>query len=83
MTELEFARAMLAALQTAMLAHVKGRPMRKSYAINNRSIEYSDNADVIRGYQFWQAEVKRAEAVEAVSAGLPNPRRSYVRFSRS
>ena len=82
MSPLEFAKEMVSALQTALLAHAQGNPLKLSYSIGNRSMQFANVADVRKELQHWQTEVSRLSAAEAVAAGLPDPRNRFIRFSR-
>lgn len=82
MSELEFAQAMVSALQTALLAHAQGNPLKLSYSIGNRSMQFANGADVRKELQYWRTEVSRLSAAEAVAAGLPDPRNRYIRLNR-
>lgn len=73
---------MVDALQTALLAHAQGGPMKLSYSIGNRSMQFANGADVRKELQFWRTEVSRLSAAEAVAAGRPDPRNLFVRLNR-
>jgi predicted NAD/FAD-binding protein len=80
--ELTFAREMVTAYQAAVLAHAQGNPVRKSYAIAGRSIEFGDPETCRKELQYWTSEVRKLESIEAVAAGQTNQRRLYIRTSR-
>lgn len=54
----------------------------KSYTIGERSIEFSDETDILKRLSFWQSELSRETAAEKMRAGLKNPRNVYVRMDR-
>lgn len=68
----------LAAIEGVM----EGRTDVDEYAIAGRSVKRMPMADLIRWQKTYLAYRAQAEAEEAVAAGLPNPRRVGVRFSR-
>lgn len=82
MSPLEFAKEMVSALETALLANAQGSPMKLSYSIGNRSMQFANGADVRKELQYWRTEVSRLSAAEAVAAGLPDPRNRFIRLSR-
>jgi hypothetical protein len=54
----------------------------EEYAINGRSLKRTPIKELLELRDRYLAEVRSEEAAQAVSAGLPNPRRVGVRFQR-
>lgn len=78
--ELDFARGMVTKLRDGLEAHATGGGSVQSYSIGTRSVTYRTHEEMVKGYEFWRAQVAKLEAALAVSQGLPNPRRVFVRF---
>jgi hypothetical protein len=51
----------------------------KAYTIAGRSMEFDAAGDILRLVSYWQVEVTREQAAKAVSKGLSDPRRIYLR----
>lgn len=56
-----------------------GRLM-ESYTIGSRSVTFKNSADLEKELRFWQRELMNEQSAAAAARGLPNPRRTYIRF---
>lgn len=71
------------ALDDAKAAFAAWTPTTRRYRIAGREMEFSDTTEIIRVVQYWENEVRREQAAEAMAAGRPNPRKLLVRLGRA
>lgn len=74
------ARKMLARIEAALEAFELGV---KSYEIAGRQLTRRDTPELLVMRDKYRAEVRNEDAVQALAAGLPNPRMARVRFGRA
>lgn len=73
---LEAAKAALATFQSS-----GGRV--RSYTIGGRSLEYADEAALLKAISYWQVQVKIEEAANRRKLGLDDGRRVYLRVGNA
>ena len=75
-----FAQEAIEALQAALLAHYQGNPLRLSYSIGGKAMQFRDIKDVEDSLSRWQSVLKSAEAAERLAVGIPPAGRLMARF---
>jgi hypothetical protein len=70
------------ALAAAKAAYAAWTGTTKSYTIGNRSMTFNSQADIIPTIQYWEMQVQREKRAAAMRAGLPDPRKTFVRLGR-
>lgn len=70
------------ALEEAETALSSWTPTTKSYTIGGRSMTFNSTAEIIPIISYWKNKVQRENRAAAMSAGLPDPRKTFVRLGR-
>lgn len=58
-------------------------PTTRRYSIAGREMEFRAVADILTLLSFWQQEVRREQAAQAIQDGTPTGRKVYVRMGRA
>ena len=70
------------ALDQAKAALAAWTPTTRKYRIGDREMEFAGKADIIGIVSYWQNEIARERRAAALSKGLADPRKTYVRLGR-
>ena len=70
------------ALEQAKAALAAWSPTMRSYTIGSRSMTFSSTAEILPVISYWKIEVQREERAARLAAGLPDPRKTFVRLGR-
>jgi len=70
-------------LKAAYATYTSSQGHIAEYEIAGRRMKFANSGDIIAKLSFWQAELTREKAQKAVAAGLPDPRRIYLRAGRA
>jgi hypothetical protein len=70
------------ALAAAESALASWTPTTRSYTIGNRSMTFSSTTEILPVIGYWKAQVQREKRAAAMRAGLPDPRKTFVRLGR-
>lgn len=72
------------ALDDARAAFAAWSPTTRSYTINGRSMTFNTPAEIIQLIGYWQREVQREQAADAIAAGAGTRRgKVFVRLGRA
>ena len=73
----------VADLKAAYATFVGSQGHIAEYEIAGRRMKFASGADIVQKLSFWQGELSSERAAKAVAAGLPDPRRIYLRVGRA
>ena len=54
----------------------------KRYRIGEREMEFNSRAEIVPVLSYWKAQVQREQRAARMAAGLPDPRKTFVRLGR-
>jgi hypothetical protein len=70
------------ALDQAKAALAAWTPSQRKYRIGEREMEFNSPADIIQAVNYWENQVAREQRAAAISKGLADKRKTYVRLGR-
>ncbi len=70
------------ALDDARTALAAWQPTQRRYKIGEREMEFRSTSEIIELISYWEIQVQREDRAARRAAGLPDPRRSFVRLNR-
>ena len=79
---LDLRSAAQVALDQAESAMAAWTPTTRRYRIGDREMEFSSREDIVPVIDYWKLKVQREQRAARKAAGLPDPRKTFVRLGR-
>ena len=71
------------ALDDARAALAAWTPTTRKYTIGGRAMEFNSVAEILQLISYWDAQVRREQAAQAMAAGMKTGRKIHVRMGRA